>query len=90
MTLKISDNGVLRDATPEEISQAQIDAEQFKTFRLELARSKRNQLLTESDWTQVADAPQATKDKWAPYRQALRDVPQQAGFPENVVWPVKP
>ena len=34
--------------------------------------------------------PYATKDKWAPYRQALRDVPEKEGFPFNVVWPEKP
>lgn len=54
------------------------------------ARSQRDALLAQTDWTQAADVPQATKDKWAPYRQALRDVPQQAGFPTNVTWPTKP
>ncbi len=55
-----------------------------------LIRSERDSLLAETDWTQAGDVPQATKDKWAPYRQALRDVPQQAGFPNNVTWPNKP
>jgi hypothetical protein len=54
------------------------------------ARRQRDILLAATDWTQAADVPQAIKDKWAPYRQALRDVPQQAGFPENVVWPDAP
>lgn len=54
------------------------------------ARSKRNTLLTETDWTQAADVPQATKDLWAPYRQALREVPEQVGFPTDIVWPTKP
>jgi len=54
------------------------------------ARSRRNGLLAQTDWTQAADVPQATKDLWAPYRQALRDVPQQSGFPTEIVWPVKP
>lgn len=53
------------------------------------ARAKRNALLTASDWTQVADAP-VDKAAWAAYRQALRDVPNQDGFPANVVWPVAP
>jgi len=53
------------------------------------ARTMRNALLTESDWTQVADAPVGSQ-AWATYRQALRDVPDQAGFPENIVWPVAP
>jgi hypothetical protein len=54
------------------------------------AKRKRNQLLSSTDWTQNADILQATKDKWAPYRQALRDVPQQSGFPHNIVWPTPP
>jgi hypothetical protein len=52
-------------------------------------RAERDRLLKASDWTQVADAP-VDQAAWAAYRQALRDVPQQEGFPENVVWPIKP
>lgn len=53
-------------------------------------RAERDQLLVETDWTQMPDVPQVLKDKWASYRQALRDVPQQPGFPETVSWPTKP
>ena len=53
------------------------------------ARDQRNALLTQSDWTQVADAP-VDQAAWATYRQALRDVPAQAGFPETIVWPIAP
>ena len=53
-------------------------------------RSKRNQLLQESDWTQLPDVPIATKDAWAVYRQALRDITEQPGFPFDVVWPQPP
>lgn len=56
----------------------------------ERVRQKRDEQLAKTDWTQMPDAPQATKDKYAPYRQALRDVPQQPGFPENIQWPAKP
>lgn len=52
-------------------------------------RDRRGVLLVASDWTQVADAT-VDQAAWAAYRQALRDVPQQAGFPENVVWPTAP
>lgn len=55
-----------------------------------IVRAQRDALLAQTDWTQAADIPQATKDRWAPYRQDLRDIPQQVGFPFNVVWPVKP
>jgi Phage tail assembly chaperone protein len=53
------------------------------------ARNQRDTLLTQTDWTQVADAP-VDKAAWAAYRQALRDVPQQIGFPTTITWPVKP
>lgn len=45
--------------------------------------------LQDSDWTQFNDSP-LTEDKkleWASYRQALRDVPQQPGYPDNIIWP---
>lgn len=56
---------------------------------VEELKEKRNLLLSESDWTQVADAP-VDKAAWAVYRQALRDIPQQSGFPETIKWPEKP
>lgn len=52
-------------------------------------RQDRNALLVASDWAMAPDAS-TDKDAWATYRQALRDVPQQPGFPNSVVWPVKP
>jgi hypothetical protein len=51
-------------------------------------RAQRDRLLSDSDWTQVADAP-VDKEAWATYRQALRDLPNQAGFP-NVEFPKNP
>jgi len=52
-------------------------------------RTERNVKLTESDWTQVADAP-VDKTAWATYRQSLRDVPSQSGFPNEITWPTEP
>jgi hypothetical protein len=52
-------------------------------------RATRDARLSGSDWTQVADAP-VDKAAWATYRQALRDVPSQAGFPYDINWPSKP
>lgn len=52
-------------------------------------RAKRNGLLNQSDWTQVADAP-VDPAVWATYRQALRDITDQAGFPNTVTWPTEP
>lgn len=55
-------------------------------------RSTRDGLLRDSDWTQMLDSPlsEESKTAWQTYRQALRDVPQQEGFPENVTWPDAP
>jgi hypothetical protein len=53
------------------------------------ARKRRNKLLSASDWTQVADAP-VDKAAWATYRQALRDISAQEGFPATVEWPTQP
>lgn len=61
-------------------------------FHAKGLRARRNDMLSDCDWTQLADAPltDAQKTAWAAYRQELRDVPSQSGFPWNVTWPVKP
>jgi hypothetical protein len=55
----------------------------------EPVRKERNNLLTQSDWTQLSDSS-ADKVAWASYRQALRDIPQNFSNPEDVTWPAKP
>ena len=52
-------------------------------------RQERNTLLADCDWTQVSDAP-VNQVAWQTYRQALRDVTSQEGFPYSVTWPTKP
>lgn len=52
-------------------------------------RSKRDLLLSQSDWTQLADVSE-NKEAWSVYRQSLRDIPLQQGFPYNVIWPITP
>ena len=52
-------------------------------------RASRTQMLKDSDWTQIADST-ADKAAWATYRQALRDISSQAGFPWTIDWPVQP
>lgn len=54
------------------------------------ARMRRAALFSESDWTQLPDVPSATKAAWAIYRQALRDITLQAGYPQSIVWPAPP
>lgn len=53
-------------------------------------RLRRDALLANTDWTQARDIPDETAVKWQPYRQALRDVTDQAGFPDNITWPSEP
>lgn len=55
-------------------------------------RRERNRRLTLSDWTQIADASldQTSRDAWAAYRQALRDLPEQTEDPRQVAWPAPP
>jgi hypothetical protein len=55
-------------------------------------KNQRNQLLVYSDWTQIPNNPLTTEQQtaWATYRQELRDIPLQSGYPFNVVWPVAP
>lgn len=72
---------VVRDMSQEEIAALAPTAEQI--------RQQRNRFLSASDWTQLPDAP-VDQTAWAAYRQSLRDITDQEGFPANVVWPVQP
>jgi hypothetical protein len=55
---------------------------------------ERNLKLANSDWTDTVSAPSRLGlelyGEWQAYRQALRDVPEQPGFPNEVVWPTPP
>lgn len=53
---------------------------------------KREELLYKSDWTQIPNGPLtlAQQEAWATYRQELRDIPAQSGYPFNVIWPTPP
>lgn len=58
---------------------------------LELAKQnvlrKRQELLEETDWTQLPDVPESTRLKYQAYRQALRDITLQDGYPQNTIFP---
>lgn len=71
-------------AEQEAAYKAQKDAEQAKSVR-----DTRNQKLKDTDWTQVTDAP-VDRAPWVIYRQELRDITAQPGFPWNVNWPKEP
>jgi hypothetical protein len=76
---------VVTDASAQEISQR---TEEQKSN----VRSERDQKLVESDWVVIksmeTDVPEL--DAWKSYRQTLRNIPQQSGFPWSVEWPEKP
>lgn len=60
------------------------------TFLWEKLRVERDNLLFDSDWTQVRDITLANDNDWKTYRQALRDLPANTSDPANPTWPTKP
>ena len=64
--------------------QSAKNADQAQTVR-----NQRTQLLKDCDWTQIADST-ADKTAWATYRQQLRDITAQVGFPWTITWPDAP
>ena len=78
-------DGETTAAEQEAAYKAQKDADQATAMR-----QQRNDKLKDCDWTQGKDIPDNTSSTWAAYRQALRDVPSQAGFPWTVQWPTQP
>ena len=71
-------------------------AEQIEAERLEqaaeTARNQRDRLLTDSDWVTIraTERGDPVPTEWVDYRQALRDITEQTGFPDNVEWPQEP
>ena len=68
-------------------AKARIDDEAAKAVRAE-----RDRRIAETDWLVIKNLElnQNVPGKWEVYRQDLRDIPAQIGFPHNVSWPVKP
>ena len=80
------EDGVTTTAADNEAAyKARKDAEQGTSVR-----ATRDTKLAESDWTQARDVTLANDADWQTYRQALRDVPTQEGFPWSVTWPEQP
>jgi len=76
-------------------SDEEIDAELARLIAeqpAKEARAKRDRLLIESDWVTIraTDTGSPVPTEWQTYRQALRDITAQAGFPDTIDWPVKP
>jgi hypothetical protein len=77
-------DGETTAAEQEAAYKARKDAEKAANVR-----NSRTEMLKDCDWTQLADST-ADKTAWATYRQALRDVTTQTGFPWTVTWPTQP
>lgn len=77
-------NGVEIALSEDEIAAVNAENEAQQDY---LVRSQRDSLLQQSDVYALADR---ITDEWTAYRQALRDIPSQAGFPASVTWPAKP
>jgi hypothetical protein len=76
------DQGVVHTATEQyEAYCFTKDAAQAKAVR-----GERNKRLADCDWTQLPDAP-VNAQSWANYRQALRNITNQPGFPWDIIWP---
>lgn len=77
-------DGVLVAMSDEEIATKNAEQNSMKPM---MVRAERDTLLSESDVHALADR---ITDEWRTYRQALRDIPNQAGFPDDITWPNKP
>jgi hypothetical protein len=77
-------DGETTAAEQESAYKARKDAEQAANVR-----NLRTEKLKDCDWTQIADST-ADKTAWATYRQALRDITAQSGFPWTITWPTQP
>lgn len=81
-----------REETPEEVSAREAGYPALIEDTFNMLRLTRNGRLSQSDWTQVPDAPLSVeqKEEWKVYRQALRDLPQNTLDPFDVAWPTPP
>jgi len=74
-----------------EVNDDKVNTSLVEEENLQQAKAERNILLQESDWTTSTDSPLTDEQKAeaVTYRQALRDLPAQDGFP-NIAFPTKP
>jgi hypothetical protein len=81
---------VLVDGVVVQITQEEIDAVSYESpdSKARRVRQERDNLLAETDWCANSDV--IMSDDMTTYRQALRDITDQSGFPTNITWPTKP
>lgn len=83
-------NDVVREMNDKEYAEWLAGESQRKEQAATLHRQERNRRLAASDWTQLPDTPSDNAAAWKEYRQALRDITLQSGFPLKIDWPVEP
>ena len=83
---KTTGNGAVFDDAEDMSNWPDFQADSVAASAIQV-RAERDKLLALSDHMALADR---ITDEWRTYRQALRDIPAQAGFPTDVTWPVEP
>ena len=89
-------DGVIMDMTQKEIEARIAEQGVFEASRADREaaniRSRRDGLLQETDWIVIKSYERGENipAAWELYRQSLRDITSQAGFPYEVTWPTKP
>ena len=77
------------DGVEQTITQAELDAMTYSPPATESqVRQERDQLIAATDWWATADRTMTAEQ--TAYRQALRDITDQSGFPTDITWPTKP
>tara|TARA_R100000773_G_scaffold11221_1_gene10377 strand:+ start:5552 stop:5821 length:270 start_codon:yes stop_codon:yes gene_type:complete len=84
---KATENGLV-ELTAEEIAWKDAKLAEQPTIDAGKARQERDSKLRATDWRAGSDLTMS--DEWKAYRQALRDIPAQAGFPNSITWPTEP
>ena len=93
-TQKIEDGGFVQNEDKNWIKTWKIvdktneEVDSWVKSKANVVKNKRNQLLLETDYLALSD--NTMSPEMAEYRQNLRDITSQVGFPENVIWPIKP
>lgn len=89
-SIVISDSAVVETQTKRKKTSDELAQENAQ--KASEVRAERDRRIAETDWIVIKNLElnQNVPGVWEVYRQALRDVPSQAGFPDNVTWPVKP
>jgi hypothetical protein len=81
-----NDEGIVHGVEEQEAAyKARIDEQVAASVR-----TQRDKLLEKCDWTQSRDVSLINDDEWVLYRQELRDITLQEGFPHEIIWPTKP